>query len=200
LRNKSSKKEKKKAKRKTTRHPKWWKGEIGEIVDWIDKRGKIIGTVTKKFAHDHALLHHAVHVFVLNGKKELIIQKRSKNMRTLPGKWDTSVGGHVKSGETMMQAVKRECKEELGINVSPKKLGWMDISNSEKNYHNLERVTYFVAKTSQKIKIQKSELSGIKWVPLKEVDAFIEKNRKNCGPMFVKGWETFGKKIIKMIK
>ncbi len=32
-----------------------------------------------------------------------------------PGKWDTSVGGHVDYGETIEEALKREAFEELGI-------------------------------------------------------------------------------------
>ncbi len=36
-----------------------------------------------------------------------------------PGKWDTSVGGHLNSGETFEEAVRREMKEELGIENTP---------------------------------------------------------------------------------
>jgi NADH pyrophosphatase NudC (nudix superfamily) len=37
------------------------------------------------------------------------------NKDVAAGKWDTSVGGHVNSGETLGDAVKRETEEELGI-------------------------------------------------------------------------------------
>ncbi|MCU0275386.1 MAG: NUDIX domain-containing protein, partial [Acidobacteria bacterium] len=43
------------------------------------------------------------------------MQKRSLDKAIQPGKWDTAVGGHVLSGETVEAALKREAEEELGL-------------------------------------------------------------------------------------
>ena len=43
------------------------------------------------------------------------MQKRSVTKDVAPGKWDTSVGGHISPGEDLMEAAKREMGEELGV-------------------------------------------------------------------------------------
>ena len=64
---------------------------------------------------DPSLLHKVVHVLVFNDAGNLLLQKRSMNKDVAPGKWDTSVGGHVSPGEDLKTAALREMKEELGV-------------------------------------------------------------------------------------
>lgn len=87
-----------------------------EIFDIIDERGVVIGTATRDECHGNpALVHRAVHVLVFNSSGRLFLQKRSKAKRIQPGKWDTSVGGHLASGESYEEAALRETEEELGF-------------------------------------------------------------------------------------
>lgn len=53
-----------------------------------------------------------------------------------PGKWDVTVGGHLKSGEFGMQALKRECMEELGLKVSNNEIEYIVSSTSRYNKNN----------------------------------------------------------------
>ena len=62
-----------------------------------------------------------VGVMVRNEKGEFLFGLRTKNSRNEPGKW-TFPGGCVEFGETLFDCVKRESKEEAGIDVEPTKL------------------------------------------------------------------------------
>ena len=96
---------------------------IEEYFDIIDESNNVIGKATRKECHSNrSLAHRVVHVLVFNSKGEFFLQKRSTNKDIQPCKWDTSVGGHINLGETFDQAVYRELKEELGINVPVKHL------------------------------------------------------------------------------
>ncbi|MBN2383032.1 NUDIX domain-containing protein [bacterium] len=91
-----------------------------EQVDRLDPSGKVIGIATRHTCHGNPeLIHGAVHIFVYDDQERLFLQKRSQTKFIQPGKWDTSVGGHLARGENPEQAARREMLEELGIPVIP---------------------------------------------------------------------------------
>ena len=66
----------------------------------VNENGEIIGKATRTECHSGSfLLHPVVHLHVFNSRGELYLQKRAENKDIQPGKWDTSVGGHVDYGE-----------------------------------------------------------------------------------------------------
>lgn len=87
-----------------------------EFLDVVTKKGEIIRTLSRNEIHGNpSLIHRVVHVLVFNREGALFLQKRSVHKDVAPGKWDTSVGGHVNTGEALDEAVRREMEEELGI-------------------------------------------------------------------------------------
>jgi len=89
-----------------------------ELLEIVDKDGNSLGVAPRSSIHGNpSLLHKVVHVLVFNSTGELLLQKRSMSKDVAPGKWDTSVGGHVSAAEDVSAAVYRETKEELGIDT-----------------------------------------------------------------------------------
>lgn len=87
-----------------------------EWFDLVDAEGRVVGRAPRSVCHSRkGLLHSVVHLHVLDDKDRLFLQKRSLAKEIQPGKWDTAVGGHVRSGETVEQALRRETAEETGL-------------------------------------------------------------------------------------
>lgn len=93
----------------------------GELpgTEWlpvIQDDGQVIGMATRDYCHGGAgLLHPVVHLHILDRNGRIYLQKRSMSKRCQPGRWDTAVGGHVDYGETVMEALMRETREELSF-------------------------------------------------------------------------------------
>ena len=93
-------------------------GEQQELFPLIDSEGNVVGKATRAYCHGGSMaLHPVVHLHVLDADGRLYLQKRSMKKDIAPGKWDTSVGGHVDFGESLADAVVREAREELGLHI-----------------------------------------------------------------------------------
>ncbi len=172
--------------------------EQREPIDWIDANGKKIATLTKHHVHALGLKHYTVHIFVFDREGKLILQKRRNDRFLQPGAWDTSVGGHVTSGESLLKSAQREIKEELRVHAKLHFLGQLDVMDEQKNYVNDERVAYYWCVAQQKPYYQRSEIAGLEAVAVDQVNSFLRTH--TCSPMFIAGWKKFGKKLMKEVK
>ena len=145
-----------------------------EIFPIVDLEGNEISSAPRSMCHDgkSMLLHPVVHLHIFNNKGELFLQKRSMTKDLLPGKWDTSVGGHLSPGESVEGALKREAEEELGIRKFNFKFNKKYIWESSRER---ELVYSFTGNTGDKIILNDDELDDGRFWTIQEIKANLRK-------------------------
>jgi 16S rRNA (adenine1518-N6/adenine1519-N6)-dimethyltransferase len=88
-----------------------------EIFDVVDQADRVVGQAPRAEVHARGLLHRAVHILVFNRSGQLFVQQRSPYKDTHPSTWDSSASGHLDAGEDYLPAARRECREELGVEI-----------------------------------------------------------------------------------
>ncbi|MDR1676126.1 MAG: NUDIX domain-containing protein [Tannerella sp.] len=145
----------------------------GEWFPLVDETGEVIGRATRRECHSGTkLLHPVVHLHVFNLAGELYLQKRPAHKDVQPGKWDTSVGGHVDCGETVETALRREAFEELGlVRFTPVFIArYVFESAIEK-----ELVNAFMTTCDGRLRPHPNELDGGRFRPLRNIEALLGK-------------------------
>lgn len=95
-----------------------------QLLITVDKNGNKTGTATRHVCHKgDGIPHLAFMAFILDGKNNIILTKRSEKKSLWAGFWDASVVSHVLPGETVEEAANRRGKEELGIAIPFKTIG-----------------------------------------------------------------------------
>lgn len=151
-----------------------------EFYKVYDKTGKYLYDidVSKEKELDNQYLH-GVTCFVINDKKEVLMEVRA-NTELTPGKIDL-VSGHVNGNEDGLEAIIRELDEEVGIKgvsgndikrVSElaKPLGF-ESKGKVRNFH----IDFYCIQTQKHhFRIQPEEVASLKWIPMDKAFEMIK--------------------------
>ncbi|OHA17639.1 MAG: hypothetical protein A2664_03390 [Candidatus Taylorbacteria bacterium RIFCSPHIGHO2_01_FULL_46_22b] len=159
-----------------------------EQIDILDAKGNKIGkTKSKSLVHRHGDWHRTVHVWFLNSKRELLIQRRTSKKDRGGGMWDISVGGHISAGQTSIEAAVREVSEEIGITIEPSELTFLfgtstdaELSNRKNQAKHFQDV-YLVKKDLDvsKLVLQKEEVDEVRYISIEEFKKWVAEPKRD---------------------
>lgn len=155
-----------------------------ELLDVLDENGNLTGIVKdKKDVYKESLWHRSIHVWILNDKNELLLQKRNPRKETFPNLWAISVAGHVRSGEISVEAALRELKEEIHMIVKPEELELLftvkRIQDTDGYALRVIDDIYLLRANVdiEHVKLQRSELTELQYIAFDELEKrFIMKD------------------------
>lgn len=144
---------------------------MAEYWDLYDGAGQLTG---KKHLRGttvpEGMFHKVVHIWIQNGKGELLMQKRSDMVDNCAGEWATT-GGSVQAGEVPLTTAVRELSEELGIMVLPEELQYCLTVRRKNAYcyvYLLRRDVPLEALT-----LQECEVAAAEWMSVEKIDRMV---------------------------
>lgn len=144
-----------------------------ELLDVYDNNGNKTGRVVVRGDKSVVLNddeHIAVGViYIENNNGEFLIQKTSKEK----GDNYSSTGGHIDSGETSLESIKRETKEELGLDIDNDDIVELVFLLYDKPI----RFMFYLKKNIDvsDLRIQEEEVESVKFMSINEINNLIEK-------------------------
>lgn len=166
-----------------------------ELLDIYDFDGQHLGIKPRSECHqiNPGFYHKSVWVWVINDKKEILLQRRAFTKKELPGVWAMPVAGHISAGESAIETCVREAKEELGLITKNS-----DYMYVQEYFHKegWEFAQVYILKNNTEIKdmvYQVEEVAEAKWISYKELCENIFKED------FVPGNDEFKKWCLKIL-
>ena len=141
-----------------------------ELVDIYNERYENTGKTKERGTTTLKEYRKACFVWILNSENKILVQLRSKEAAHYPDLWAATSGG-VDAGETSLDAVIRELKEELGLNIKEKELTFIGTYKRINDFVD----TYLLEKDIDinDVTIQKEEVQGVKWMSINHFEKLI---------------------------
>ncbi len=152
---------------------------MGELWDIYDKNRKKTGRTIERggtLALKEGEYHIVVTGVIINSKKEILITKRAEHKK-YGLMWELS-GGSVLAGETSLEGIIRELKEELGIQFTKKEAIFLKEIRKDELPPDFKDLWLFRKDVSkQEITFPDGEAIDYKWVTIEEFVKMYNENK-----------------------
>ena len=144
-----------------------------ELWEVLDSEGNPTGEIMEKYdkkVFERGFYHLGSEVWIINSENKILIQKRSPLKRLEPNVW-AMTGGSVILGETSLNTIVREAKEELGIDINAESLKLITKFKTGNVW-----IDTYVLKCDYDIsemEFQEDEVVDAKWATWKEIDNLV---------------------------
>ena len=108
---------------------------------------------------------------IFNDQDKMLIQQRHSSKKSWANYWDVSAGGHIMAGETSIQGIMRETREEIGLDLPEGAFSPILTVHYENSFHDIYVVQHNVK--IEDLTLQEKEVQAVKWASEREIEEMI---------------------------
>ncbi len=167
----------------------------------VDTQDNETGHRSKAECHDgDGILHRAFSLFLFNGHRELLLQRRSESKRLWPGYWSNSCCSHPRRGESIHTATQRRLSDELNVTATLEYVYKFryQASFGDAGAEN-ELCHVFLGTTGGVLRPNVSEIAEVRFVTARELSAELEADADAFTPWFKMEWLALNRKFPEML-
>ena len=167
-----------------------------EKLDVYDRNKKRTGKIIERkqgVALEKGEYIISVQCWIVNSAKKILLTQRSMN-KSHGGMWEPT-GGLVQSGESSREGIKRELKEEIGLEIDDDKIELIKEIVEENDDLNFFRDTYLIKQdiNVNELIFKDNEVMNAKYVSIEEFSNMIKNNESF-------DWLDYFKELYKYIE
>lgn len=162
------------------------------LIDVLSYTGLRTGEIlTRQEIHRLGKPHRAVHLYLVNVKNELLLQRRSSTVDHAQNQLGISLTGHVDAGEHSSSTLRREFHEELGLDPSTFHIDFLFSYFQEAvladAYIDRQFIDVYLARgdvTLDHIQTDETEVQELLFVPVRKVFEMVRANSGEIAPFY----------------
>lgn len=171
----------------------------------VDEHDQIIGYADKVKTHYEKLRHRAFSLFLFDKNKQtLLLHQRALNKYHSGGLWTNSCCSHPRKNETLLEAVVRRAKQELGVDLDVQQLhiagkftyfaDFGDLAEYE-----IDNVVYTYVDDNIVLEVDKDEIADYKWETVQFICEDLDRHSSKYSAWFSKAFQIFCEHIKKNV-
>ena len=161
-----------------------------EFFAEVDENDTVLAVHSKEKLKEVKFRHRVVLVLPKTDEGKIILGKRAKEKFPFPGIWCCALGGKVRANESYEEAVVREMKEEIGMNLEVEEVAISKLDLVQEK----AIAKIFTTKEGavlEQFKLDPSEIEYCRSFTVNEILSLIEKEPNSFAPTFIRHFKVF---------
>ena len=147
---------------------------VQEFVILVDQADTPIGIEEKMKAHREGTLHRAFSIFIVNSRREMLLQRRAFTKYHSGGLWTNACCSHPRPDEDLETAVHRRLQEELGFDCPLEEVfHFVYCASLDQGLTEHEFDHVFMGVYDGEVVPNRDEVEAIRWVRFEDVQTAL---------------------------